>query len=96
MALTWHEIFTKIEKQAVSLINQLTPDPYEQCSAAFEDLGHVVRLTKSMTVDDISNVPEFTAGIQAVIRRLDAFRAVSRELTTRKTAWQRPPQLPLM
>jgi hypothetical protein len=66
-------VLQKIEGCVVGLIKQLTPDPEEQCVAAFEKLGQLVRMSKSMTTaDDVT--PYFTAGIQEVISRLDAFR----------------------
>jgi hypothetical protein len=67
-----HSVLETVGACVIGLIKQLTPDPEEQCVAAFEKLGPLVRMAKTMTADDVT--PHFTAGIQEVIAHLDAFR----------------------
>lgn len=67
-----HNTLSTVEACVVGLIKQLTPDPEIACSKAFEKLGPLVRMAKSLTADDLPNY--FQAGIQEVIQHLDAFR----------------------
>jgi hypothetical protein len=70
-----HEVLQKTGKYVDTVISQLSRDfdPQECCTKAFEDLGRLVKESRTMVAGD--DVPSmFADGIQAVISRLDAFR----------------------
>lgn len=71
---TRHQVLDTTERLVDGLIKQFTPDPEVACLKAFEQLGGLVKKSRSMTADDVSYDAYFADGIQAVINRLDAVR----------------------
>ena len=67
-----HEVLSQVGKTVRGLITQLTPDPEVACFKAFEKMGHLYKISKSIDAGEIPSY--FTKGIQDVINSLDAFR----------------------
>lgn len=75
MAISRHEVLTKTGKLVDSMISMFSRDvdPEESCTKAFEELGRLVKESRTLVAGD--EVPSmFADGIQSVINRLDAFR----------------------
>lgn len=75
MAISRHEVLTKTGKTIDSMLSMFSRDvdPEETCTKAFEELGRLVKESRTLVAGD--EVPSiFADGIQSVINRLDAFR----------------------
>ena len=70
--MTRHEVLSSVGAAVHGLIASLTPDPETVCFKAFEQLGSLCRISKSISAMEIPSY--FTRGIQGVILELDAFR----------------------
>ena len=70
--MTRHDLLSSVGKTVHGLISQLTPDPEASCAKAFERLGSLYRISKAVTAGEEPSY--FTAGIQEVIKLLDAHR----------------------